>query len=782
MTDLPQDEGEVSERRIADNTPTGPKAPTATAPAQPKASTPDANSTPISSSRDFRNTNLPGRRDIPMRDNTPKASPQPHNQTLASGREGSRNQSNNLLPDSRGHNLPARPEGPIPPQRPIDRFEGRDLRMPDQTRDHPRDFNEPRRWMPDSGPRGPDRNADRRDHPRWGSEMGQDLRDPYWNEQGRPMNGTRTPGRADERMPRDSTMPPPRATGLHPDRAPMVNGPEPVHPARAALITGGREEYPRQHRDDLRDTRDRSNSRPQSPRRGGDRSGDRGPPNPNMIDSRRDDRTLSGRSTPMDVHPSRARHDEPPSGPRAGQNERSRDSSAFQPSHLPPRPTDPDHGRLNNPSSRNQSDANFGRLNPVPAPPQDIPSGPRGRGGRNPRISTGSRVEQGPPTPELSGPPTGPASGRHHRRLNSGQVDSQQSNAPPSTPSTPATAPGVHPDRAKHLPSSGAPSPLGPGTPGIHPDRARHLPQDHISTRSPAVQNNSSSNNPPTPTSGPPSGPRGGANTSGPAPPSANVGTPTGPGADRSRGGRSGRQLVAGINNMLQNPNSGVNSINIRGRSDRERNNSAPSTPIPQARPEPPRQKDNIDPNRTDLINPSRADLINPARVDLITGGRGGDDSPRDRDNVDRDRRSGRRSGREERSRSPGREPRRADDERSGRSRGDRRGGRDGDRDGRRSTRDSTGGRESLGGGRERGDVREPMNGREREDRRDGRPPKEGREPRGEEENWERGRRNDIRAEERHGRRESREDGSSGRKRRGEDAGPDRVVDKRPRR
>ncbi|KAF4632447.1 hypothetical protein G7Y89_g5677 [Cudoniella acicularis] len=625
--------------------------------------------------------------------------------------------------DRRPHNLPTRPDAPIPSQQLIDRHRHsdrrdiRDPRLPDSGRMDrpgdrlPRDYppSDRRGIEPNSREFGrpSDRNSgsDRRTvsgpepPPRWTPDSARENLE-------RNANASRAIDNSG-RLSRENGMPPPRSSGLSSDRAPVVNSDrvppsnperqEIINPERAALIsnTVPRSESPRRPRED---TRDHPSSRPQSPRRQTERD---------HTESRRDDR--SSRNGPDASRG--ARSDDvlpPPAGPRSERpsdrgSDRA-DRSAFQPpfqaTATPPRPIDLDHGRLNS-GMRQQADPNFGRLNTGPT--HDIPSGPRDRNSRGNRISSGPRRDERtpllsstnlprPPTPEKQ-PPTGPSSGRHPRRSASGQFDTI-SNLPGSAPTTPSVAtpaPPIHPDRLKQLGSQAVPPPPPPPPPsvasvppatGIHPDRLRSFGNETPSK--PPIHVNQSSGGrgrPPMPsvvTGGPPSGPKGAQSspiTSG----SNGLAPPTGPASATERAARSGRRQLTGINSMLQQAGAqnGPERMNVRGRGrvnamgqpDTPTSNTSPILPPP---PPPPAS------GRPDL-----REVINPDRADLITGNVPSSDD-RDKDRSARRERSGRHSRRSSRSPDRTRDTKRIPGEDDRSSRGEHRERRGGEREGER--------------------------------------------------------------------------------------------------
>jgi THO complex subunit 2 len=381
------------------------------------------------------------------------------------------------------HNLPNRPDAPIPGRQMMDRHparndDRRDMRDPrvtelvrDRTRDRGRDFPPGDRRGMDTPPRD-FRNNDRApnnererprpdSNPRWNNESGRDTTDRASS------NGYRTPDNGG-RLSREAAISPPKASStsdrgpaINPDRLALVNPDrqELINPERAALISSGNEpsraDSPRRPRDDTRERPSRQNSPP--PRRHDSEKDHQHP--------RRDDR--SNRNTTMDsLNTSRGRADEvapPPAGPRGERpadrvsdrvppQDRSRDNPSFQQPQSLPRPVDPDHGRLN----RSQVDPNFGRLNQQP----DIPSGPRDRNRGNNRMANAPQGRRDgrsanapaldiprPPSPDKQ-PPTGPSGGRHPRRLGPSQIEPAASAhaAVPTTSAASTPTSGVHPD------------------------------------------------------------------------------------------------------------------------------------------------------------------------------------------------------------------------------------------------------------------------------------------------------------------------------------------------
>ncbi|KAM0154702.1 hypothetical protein ACHAQE_007092 [Botrytis cinerea] len=669
------------------------------------------------------------------------------------------------------HNLPNRPDAPIPGRQMMDRHparndDRRDMRDPrvtelvrDRTRDRGRDFPPGDRRGMDTPPRD-FRNNDRApnnererprpdSNPRWNNESGRDTTDRASS------NGYRTPDNGG-RLSREAAISPPKASStsdrgpaINPDRLALVNPDrqELINPERAALISSGNEpsraDSPRRPRDDTRERPSRQNSPP--PRRHDSEKDHQHP--------RRDDR--SNRNTTMDsLNTSRGRADEvapPPAGPRGERpadrvsdrvppQDRSRDNPSFQQPQSLPRPVDPDHGRLN----RSQVDPNFGRLNQQP----DIPSGPRDRNRGNNRMANAPQGRRDgrsanapaldiprPPSPDKQ-PPTGPSGGRHPRRLGPSQIEPAASAhaAVPTTSAASTPTSGVHPDRLKHLGPQATQSPMqappaATAAPsGMHPDRVRSFGgQAPPANITPSHQDSARSRPtaPPLQTQVAPLGPKSQAQNS---PISRMNGAPTGPASSNERPPRGARQpnLINNINRMLEETKhpQGQERRGRRQGGQPQTPISGPPTPIlpppppPPPGPPPAQARD----SGRDLINPARADLIgNPAP------------SNDDRDRGDRGR--GSRNDRSTRSRrtSPSdrnREQKRGgppEDERSSRSEHRIRGG---DRESRDSDRHSRGdpsaSRDLLAGGgrgerehRDRDSSRRDAHGGERDSQRD---------------------------------------------------------------
>ena len=519
----------------------------------------------------------PALREPPRRDNTPARSATPKaNQGPSSG---ARNDSRpSPLPDRPMHNLPTRPDVPIPGHYPErnqynqprnqDRREHRDARDPRQ-RDHrdsrdqpesrdgrqPREHRDPRSgWDQDMEwserqERNRQTEARRVEAPR---EVGKpDLLPRPGYEKERPHRDGR--GRGSE-LPSEQSTPqhstPAVEPAMNPERAALFREDVPtsarshtsesgrgrrpappdtlekVNPARAALMSDSKDGTPsRPPRDETR-PRGPRDPREHSPRRGGRHGVEH--QHPESSDEGRLARPPSDSRPPL-------RHRErspipPGSRPQDRQPERtladkSKDAaSAFKP-----------HAREQNYDQRAYENENYGRLNPIQSV-TDIPSGPRGRGrntrgpeppGPNNRFG-GHNASPRPPSPERH-PPTGPSGGRNQRR---GGYD------PPSGPSAPVgPSTAVHPDRMRSMPvGPEASSPVS----GVHPDR-----MVHVGGRSHAPAP------PPPPPGHPPLQPSTTTPDRGRSEHQRQP-MPTGP-SDRGNGGpRGGRNQLSNINNMLQ--------------------------------------------------------------------------------------------------------------------------------------------------------------------------------------------------------------------------------------
>ena len=595
--------------------------------------------------------------------------------------------------------------------------DGRDYRPSDAPRpDRPREYAGPDRRGPEPAPREPARSS-RPDPPRWNDDG-----PPPPERESRPARERPQPPVRDARPSRDSRVvtPPPAPVPasqsvdlqdppINPDRARLlaeIDRPDQVNPARAALIGDPRE--PRSARDATRDRPLRN----ESPRRG-----DQPGPGTPQADGSRDDR--HGRHRHSDYSRDSYGENGPHTrGDRGTERDMDRgpsdkrDSSSF---NGPPR--DEQHGRLN------QQDPNYGRLNnPIQSvvgdTPPGPPSGPRGRGRNAARISSMNNRPDGrfpgpdplrPPSPERiqhTGPPTGPSSSRQRRGQYDGGNSISPTQGPPPQSLPPPTAPGMHPDRMRHI---GHQTPQGSPS-GVHPDRMNQISGTNQFPRQ-------SMSTPDRPATGPRPGSSGAINTPGSDLPSGHA-TPTGPAGGDSRMRPGGRQL-RGIQSTLERASSdgGRSSRGSQGRGSSRMNlpnsdvqvltGASPVTTPVQERADPMR----IDSGRRD-VQPDRAPI--PTVGDSRDGRNGDDygssnrgDQERGRREHHRSERSRRPSGRGSRERSaerdPGsKEPREYRDRREGPPPpGPPTGGRDGDRESgtpRRSNRESsTNNRESHG-------------------------------------------------------------------------------------
>ncbi|KAG8410060.1 THO2 plays a role in transcriptional elongation [Metarhizium acridum] len=500
------------------------------------------------------------------------------------------------LPDRPSHNLPSRPDVPIPGHFTPERFgqsRGHDRRDVRESRGH-RDGRDAR----DGRDRDTRDSRDIKDHresrqsdserPGRGRDFGDRRATDYKEDNGRadlpprptqlererPHREQRVSTKAHDRLPESSgaelAMPvEPREPVMNPERAALFaqdtperlpRGADPdrslrgrrqggsaamdgINPERAALIAD---------RDDVthnapgRLNRDDGRERPargQSPRRSNRHGNEQGSA-PQTWEDRQD------RNASQDQRPSgRERRDRSPlPATFRGERPMDREDDRLHPDTIR------DGSGFHRPGGRPQElenrkpyqDQNYGRLNPVPQPPNsEIPSGPRGRGRNASRGGHGQPTLPGrpdnrfgppetprPPSPERAGPPTGPSSGRNRRGYEPG-----------GGPQTPGGTPAGPSGRSRNFTQGGdKPSPANLNatpTSGVHPDRLAQL-------------------------GGPPSGPQGnqrhqgqGANIPDRPQPSYRGGSgpdtdmPTGPSADfPGRGG--GRRQLAGINNTLQ--------------------------------------------------------------------------------------------------------------------------------------------------------------------------------------------------------------------------------------
>lgn len=275
-------------------------------------------------------------------------------------------------------------------------------------------------------------------------------------------------------------------------------------------------------------------------------------------------------SQPKD--PRRDRDDRTPQDPRANAGRGAPTESPREPQGRNAAPADiapsgPRRGRLSRDLST-QAESSYGRLN---GPTQEAPSGPRApngpgvRGGRNfgpAPAPAASRPNESPlPSPSTQRPPESPAAfrGQNQRpapdRHGSGQPFDRQDPSI-SVPTTPGNENG----------------------PAVHPSRV-----NQVGLQPPPLQTNVSANGPrsaASPTSAPPSGPRGpGRAPTGPASSSSNAPPPAGPASAAERQQRNRQR--ADINATLQGasgPAPNGQGVNFRGAAqNRQPNASTPS-------------------------------------------------------------------------------------------------------------------------------------------------------------------------------------------------------------
>ncbi|KAK5119981.1 hypothetical protein LTR85_007057 [Meristemomyces frigidus] len=403
-----------------------------------------------------------------------------------------------------------------------------------------------------------------------------------------------------------------------------------VNPARAAFLSGesARQEAP------VRDSQPADKDR----RRDQDGRDERGAPGY----PQRPEMRANGRGPAEPPREPQRRHEQPadlvPSGPRNGRSSR-------------------DVAREIGPTMHQES--SYGRLNDSPDTPLGPrpPNGPAGRGGRNfaapapsgrhnePPVSspTAGRLPESPAALRPSQPPRQPG----ELRNSAPQPDRQ-----PSSTATPT-----------------APTPAIEDYEGLHPSRRPHVQPPPIQTN---VQAANGARNGPSPTSAPPSGPRGagsrapaGAPT-GPSP--VTNGPPAGPAAPNTERQRGNRQWSMLNSQMTQTGNAAASprgqDVSFRGASSRQNSFQMPSAAVAPAAPavaspmEPPQPRRNDAPVRHDGP-PSRPDSRADVRQDLFqkVGEAEGRDGDRSR------RREDERSERHRSSRHPSRERRRDDDQ-----------------------------------------------------------------------------------------------------------------------
>ncbi|KAF4122980.1 THO complex subunit 2 [Geosmithia morbida] len=476
---------------------------------------------------------------IPTRSSTPKQGP--------SASQGKAEARSSTLPDRPPHNLPIRPDVPIPghyseryphgQQRTTDR---RDVRGPRDAREREtRDPRDGREQQPHRDPREG-----------WHGDV-------EWNDRNRANSGSagQEPSMNPERAAlfRQEGQDRPPRSAVRDTESPNVRGrrppphndtPDNVNPARPGLVGEGADNTPsRGPREMAREmARDRT-PRTSSPRRSGgrypegsDQDHARPPSRPHPADGR------SGGRQPRERSPHAPRNYR--EGDRGGAPLPDKGSARD-----PPFPRDgPDYDHR----AGQHEDQNYGRLNPIQltATTGEIPSGPRGRGrgarahgpmppgppdnssGRYaPGFGSSSSQRMPSPQPTERQPPTGP----------SGRASSRRGYEPgPPGPSTPASsANAVQPERVRNLNNTSSEAHAAPAA-GVHPDRLAQLGG--------GGGGDNSRNAPTPPSSSAPDRSSRSSNDTRPAP-----STPSAPetATERGRSGGSKRQL-AGINNMLQ--------------------------------------------------------------------------------------------------------------------------------------------------------------------------------------------------------------------------------------
>ncbi|KAK5991352.1 THO complex subunit 2-like protein [Cladobotryum mycophilum] len=467
----------------------------------------------------------------PPRSSTPMASQGP-------GPFGPRgDQRPHMLPDRPAHNLPTRPDVPIPghftPERYAqprghDRRDIRDSREGHMQRDsrdprdawdirdgkdhrEPREPREPRPLESDRADRGREY-ADRRGPdianrdagpvdlpPRPRQDRDRSSREPWGNrapdrpneqQQGPApptapadlLEPTMNPQRAALFAQDDTdrtTRPPEADRATRPRRQAANEVMDSVNPERAALIDDRDDGTHGRPRDDGRERGPRT----QSPRRGGRYGHEHGPPTGGGYDERhgrpypQENRNASRNARERSPNAANYRGDKAidRDGDRAHLDKMRETQSAF---HRPP-----SHGQ--EPEHRpSYQDQNYGRLNPVPVT-SDIPSGPRGRGrGASRANQTQSPAVSGrtdgrfaaPETPRAPSPERHPPSGPSSSRGRRAGYEHGHGHGPPTPSSTPGAA---HQDRGRNFssaPDKPLPAPAGtPSTAGVHPDRLAQI-------------------------------------------------------------------------------------------------------------------------------------------------------------------------------------------------------------------------------------------------------------------------------------------------------------------
>ncbi|KAK5134856.1 hypothetical protein LTR08_006088 [Meristemomyces frigidus] len=494
--------------------------------------------------------------------------------------ETSRSASAQPAPSPASHDLPSRPETrvepraphtskPLPPppvaRPPDNRFQGReDHRFGRLDRPVTRELSPPRSrpLTPSGSLRGPAERPSRQDFPamqrRDGSSPATHLRPHESRERANGSMGP--PAEKPAFISSVVSAPEPQLTAKPAPitdvvaQAPAAET-ERVNPGRLALIQGGSgAPHGGPH----------SSQFAEQDRR---REHDRGrveraaPSHPARPDSR-----LNGRGQAPDLpHEPQSRREQPtdlvPSGPRNGRLGREMG---------PPMP---------------QQESSYGRL----STPQDMPSGPKpppnGPGGRNGRNFTAPAFSGRPsevpmPSPSVSHPPESPVAPRPQPPR---QASDHRNAGPPQNERPPPITPVSNPSAA----------PATEDYSEMHPSRRPQFQPPPIQTNIQAVQPENGSRNAQSPTSAPPSGPRGtggrapvGAPT-GPAPISAT--TPTGPTStvDRRNGNRQWQNINAHMT-QAGSPVTGprAQDVSFRGASTRPNGfqmASAATVPAPQA-------------------------------------------------------------------------------------------------------------------------------------------------------------------------------------------------------
>ena len=278
------------------------------------------------------------------------------------------------------------------------------------------------------------------------------------------------------------------------------------------------------------------------------------------------DDTAPGRDRGRDARDDREPPDPRANAGRATATEPPREPQARNPPPADLAPTGPKRGRLSRDlSAQGTAESSFGRLN---GPPQDVPSGPRppngpsnrnARGFAPPQAPSTSRPNESPlPSPSTNRPPDSPAAlrGPNQRALADSRGPGQQIERQPSSNSVPTT-------------------PTSENGPSVHPSRL-----NQVGVQPPPLQTNVATNGPgsaASPTSAPPSGPRGqGRAPSGPS----SAAPPSGPASTMERQRRTDRQR-ADINATLQGssaPAPNGQGVNFRGAAQNRQSNAPNSS------------------------------------------------------------------------------------------------------------------------------------------------------------------------------------------------------------